>query len=682
MTTTARRIRCECGRVYEPAKTPVCPGCGAEAKVATIVEPKPTESEGKGSSPTDVRDVIPAPALFSPRILIIAGAVVVGVLLVVLLVRRNPKADSASAAKPQPTQSAENATPAAAPTTTAAPVVTPPFGGNQNVIMPQTFDLAAAIASAAPGATIKVPTGFYPGGIVLNRAVRIIGTPGVMIQSDGRECLSVRAVGVFVQNVQFICNGIGELPAISIADGAELELDGCRIQSMTTLGVAMNPNSGLKALGTTFTASNGVALRAGQGHVSLTQSTISDAKVGLSAANGGKVELKSCALERNGANDPQGGILVATGQGTNVSANDCHFTSNSGGISLLDNATFAATNSSFKSNFESTSAGSWNGLIAIRGGSHATITGSLFESNGQGLAVSDRGVLEVDQSTFSRNGSQSRQLVLPTMPISIKGQGSTATVRNSKILDSVQFGIAMVDHASITLDDVEVARARVFGLAIGDTGNPADRAEVKHSRFHDNGTGIGIYGGSTLKIEDSEIRENNDGIVAGDQGTQLEMHKTHIVGNRERGVAVFSEAHGNVSESEFRGNARGAVSGMPKKSSGRARLTLQDCAVGGNRVFGVGVFAQNELILTRVNFEGGDKQTIYKERNATVQTDATPPPEASPTAAASPGESASPSPEKPQASATPSAKHRARATPRPRRAEDAAARILRQLFPR
>src|SRR5437762_8048303 len=137
MTTTARRIRCECGRVYEPAKTPVCPGCGAEAKVATVVEPKATESEGKGSSPTDVRDVIPAAALFSPRILIIAGAVLLGVILLVLLVRRNPKAESASAAKPQPAQAAESATPGAAPNTTAAAVITPPFGGTQSVLLPQ-----------------------------------------------------------------------------------------------------------------------------------------------------------------------------------------------------------------------------------------------------------------------------------------------------------------------------------------------------------------------------------------------------------------------------------------------------------------------------------------------------------------------------------------------------------------
>ena len=159
------------------------------------------------------------------------------------------------------------------------------------------------------------------------------------------------------------------------------------------------------------------------------------------------------------------------------------------------------------------------------------------------------------------------------------------------------------------------------------------------------------------------------------------MHKTQVIGNRERGLAVISEAQGTVSESEFRGNARGAVSGLPKKSSGRARLTLQDCAVGGNRIFGVGAFAQNELILTRVNFEGGDKQNIYKERNAIVQTDVVPGPEPSPSAPASPEQSASPSQEKPQASPSPTPKHRARATPRPRRQEDAAARILRQLFP-
>lgn len=203
---SVKRIRCECGRVYEPAKYANCPACGAQATVATLAPPKPPADPG--ATGRRAEDDVARPAAFSPRVLIIAGAIVLGFLLLVLLVRRNHRPDGGSGdVTPQPTQTTRNVTPLptipAAAQPTAAPAATPP----QSIILPQAFDLAAAIASAAPKATIKVPPGFYSGGLVLNRAVRLIGTAGqTIIQSDGRECFSVRAPGVFVQGFQFICN--------------------------------------------------------------------------------------------------------------------------------------------------------------------------------------------------------------------------------------------------------------------------------------------------------------------------------------------------------------------------------------------------------------------------------------------------------------------------------------------
>src|SRR3712207_7538571 len=47
-----------------------------------------------------------------------------------------------------------------------------------------------------------------------------------------------------------------------------------------------------------------------------------------SAMGGGKVELQSCAFDRNGGVEARGGIIVATGDGTTITANDCHFTGN------------------------------------------------------------------------------------------------------------------------------------------------------------------------------------------------------------------------------------------------------------------------------------------------------------------------------------------------------------------
>ena len=127
----------------------------------------------------------------------------------------------------------------------------------------------------------------------------------VFIQSEGRECLSVGAAGVVVQNVQFICNGIGELAAISVAQGADLELEACKVQSNTALGVSAS--GAIKALGSSFTAANGTALRLNsKAHGIFTQCSVGESVFGLWLAKGARAELHSCAFDRNGGAGKQG----------------------------------------------------------------------------------------------------------------------------------------------------------------------------------------------------------------------------------------------------------------------------------------------------------------------------------------------------------------------------------------
>ncbi|MCA1658364.1 MAG: right-handed parallel beta-helix repeat-containing protein, partial [Verrucomicrobiaceae bacterium] len=496
-----------------------------------------------------------------------------------------------------------------------------------------------------------------------------------------RECLSVRATGVFVQNLHFICNGIGELPAISVAEGADLELDGCRIQSMTALGVALNGNATLTAIGTSFSSSNGVALRADAGKIKLTQSTITDSRVGLRAAPGpapgAALELESCAFERNGGSDPQGAIMAVTGN-VGVTLKDCHFTNNSAGILLLDEAQFGAWRGSFKNNAENTSSGA-TGLVAVRRGSKALFTNVSFEGNGQGLAASERGILEMDQCTFARNGSQTRQLILPMMPVSVSGRDSRATLKNTRMTDSAQFAVFAANAAALSLEDVEISSARSCAIGIGDTGSAPVRAEIRRANIHDNQTGLGVFAGSNVTVEDSQFHDNQEGIIVGERESQVELRKTEVLGNREHGLVVYGESKARAVESQFRNNGRGAQSGTPRKSNGRGSLTLEDCAVGGNRIFGVGAHAQSELVLRRVNFEGGDKTNIYKERNAIVQTEASPAPEASASPEASAETSPTPS-QKPRSSATPPRRPRPSPKPKTRRPEEDAERILRHIF--
>lgn len=662
---TAKRIRCECGRVYEPAKTPACPACGAEANVATAVTPpslpRTPQSGGDGADATDAQT--PAGLPINMRTLVIAGVAIVALVLVVVASRRNGERDIV-ASEPAAARTEPIVTPTAYAQTSPLPGTT----------FPQTFDLPAAIASAAPGATIKVPAGFYAGGLTIARPVRILSAGGpVLIQSDGRECLSVRSGGVFVQGVQFVVNGIGDLPAISVAEGAELEMEGCRIQSMTSLGVSVAKNATLKALGTAFTAANGTALRVDQAKANLTQSSFPDAAVGLGAQNGAVVELQSCAFERNGAANPKSGAtILAHGQTTSVTATDCHFNSNSAGVLVTEGAAFNAAKCSFKENGTSVGEDQIGGMISARKAARLTIFGSAFERNAHGILITDRSTLEMDGCTFAGNGMQTRQLNLSTVPLVVSG--GKATVRNTTIANSLQFAGYVLNGGTLVLEDVEVNGARTAGLGLGDREGAPVRAEIRRSRFQRNGTALGLFAGGSALVENCEIRENDRGILVADRGTQLELRKTTIAGSKEQGLTVYDEARAVAFDSEFRNNARGAQSGMPQKSAARGSLTLEDCVVGANRVFGVGAHAQSELILTRVTFDGTDKTNIFRERSANVQTDAV--------ADASPSPGASDSPPEAEKRGQ-KQQRRARSTPRPRRGragEEEAARILRRLF--
>src|SRR5207237_9748428 len=85
-------------------------------------------------------------------------------------------------------------------------------------------NLSELIANVGQDGTLKLRPGIYQGGAVLSRPVRIMAETQtlegqVVIQSEGKQCVSVRAKGVVVQDIQFWGKGIGDRPAGSVAEG-------------------------------------------------------------------------------------------------------------------------------------------------------------------------------------------------------------------------------------------------------------------------------------------------------------------------------------------------------------------------------------------------------------------------------------------------------------------------------
>jgi hypothetical protein len=556
-------------------------------------------------------------------------------------------------------------------------------------------DLAAQIANAPPGAKIKVRPGTYP-SLVITRPVRLVGDPNmqVFVKGEGREALSVKATGVSVQNIQFLCHGIGALPAVSVAAGAELEMEACTIQSNTAIGLLATGKASVKALGTTFAVPSGAGLRlTEQAKANLTQCTVSDTKIGLNAWSGASAELHSCAFERDGGTDGGGSVLALTGEGTVATADDCHFNSNTAGLLVTQQASLTITKTWFENNAAGIEGGVL-GLISVRNGAHATLTTNTFESNRQGVVVTDGGSVEMLQCKLDRNGLDNRQVVPASLPLLVTGEKSSAIVRKSNFTDSVQYAIGVMAGGQLTLDEVDISGSRIAAVILGERNTAPVRAEIKRSHLNGNGTGLGLLAGSSAAIEDSEFRDNNDGIIAFDAGTRLKATRIAIVSNRDRGLYVYSGAAASLLDGDLKNNARGAMSGTRGRSSERATITLENCRLSGNKVFGAGAATQSELILTNCVFDGTDKTNIYKERGANVQINQpptpapslTPPgddnfspaPEESPAPSVSPSPETSPSPSPKRAKST--SRPRRKPTPRPLTPEDVG-RALRRLLP-
>ena len=317
------------------------------------------------------------------------------------------------------------------------------------------------------------------------------------------------------------------------------------------------------------------------------------------------------------------------------------------------------------------------GLISVRNGGRATLERVRFESNRHGIAVMDGSSVELRQCEFTGNGLDQRQVVPASLPLLVSGEKSRATLRKTVFRDSAQYAIGVMAGGDLTLEDVEISGSRIAGVILGERNVAPVHAVIRRSRFIGNGTGLGLLAGGSAELEDCEFRENNDGLIAFDPGTQLRATRTAIGPNRERGLYVYLQAEARLVDCDLKNNARGAVSGTRGRAGERATIALENCRFGGNRVYAAGASTQSKLSLTNCVFDGTDKTNLYRERGAIIETNEppaiTPAPSPSPLpsaggeAAPTPAESVEPSVSPaPESSVSPSPE-REKITPRPRR---------------
>jgi len=638
----SKPIRCTCGRIYDPVKHEACPDCGATRVAAAPLRPAADDRENRENLETQVipeirKEQTPAPnPLRLPPRTIAVGAGVLLLLLILMMLGRpgrhaGPDPQPVPIPQPAPVPGPADFTPAPTPKRQDKTAQGEAAPDSTTVTATEATDLAELVARSAPGSTIKLAPGTYPGPLILARPIHLVGDSQaggqVVIQSSGVPCLSIQSKDVSARNVRFVCSGVGQLATISVAEGAALLLENCQVQTPTSFGVSLIGKASFKATNTTFTATQGTAVRLDRGaDATLDQCTLADSRYPFYAGAGSHLTVRSCGFLRNGDHG-HGMLFAVNGEGTEVTADDCQFEGNSGGAIIGQKASIKITNSRFKGNGANDGGGKTvEGLLSVRFGSQATLQGNTFEGNGQGVYIADGSSLEMSKCQFAGNGVAGRQLIPGAFPLSVSGQDTSAVIRDTTFADSLQFAMEVRGAASLKLDNVDIIGTRDVGLIVGDRNGPPATAGIKHSHLKGNLTGLGIFGGSSATIEDSEFMENQQGIVVFDRGSQLAVTASKFTDNTDYGLRAYDAAQATATGCNFHNNSTGVISGTRGQAAGRASITLEDCRFGGNRVFGAGAAAQSELILKNCNFDGSDKVNVFKEPGASIQTDGGPAP--------------------------------------------------------
>lgn len=508
-------------------------------------------------------------------------------------------------------------------------------------------ELAAVIAKAGDGDTITLRGGSYAGDLKLSRPVHLVGeadkasggdTP--VILSDKRPCVSVESKGIVIENIAI--NQIAtehSSAAIRVTKDSELTLVDCVVMAKANgqiLGV--NPAS-ITATNCRFVCATDVpsaytahmiSIR-GPSLVQFTKCGFFGGETGIMVDSEVKGQLRNCKFQDLGAKNGKGAVLKVFGTKSSITADKCEFTGNRVALVAENQASLAVTNGTFTDGGVGFEKGNTtNGIIAAKDAAKVVIIGSTFKTNNQGLQIVSGSTAEIADCHFIHNGIK---VVAPggkedysgvdflCLPLTISGQGSTATVTRSDFTESVAQAIHVLDGGSLTLEDSEISAGGDVGIIVGRAGKTPARADIKRSRINRNPRGVQVAGGCFVTIDGGECLQNGIGLSAEDSSTRLHLAKVTIAESKE--IAFYSQAGAEIvaEDCTIQNNARGAQAGRSGKSDMGATASLQDCKLLENQAFDALACEKSTVVLKNCAFSPGGKPKVSREKDGVIQAD-------------------------------------------------------------
>ncbi|AEH08341.1 MULTISPECIES: right-handed parallel beta-helix repeat-containing protein [Protofrankia] len=323
----------------------------------------------------------------------------------------------------------------------------------------------AAIRAARPGDRVVVRPGLYPGPLILDKPLEIVGDGPVeeitVVAGTGSVVLFTAANGS-VRGLTLRATGQpGEEAVVDIRTG-RLVLDGCDISGSASAGVAVHNDA---------------------------DPHVHRCRVHYLSGRGVHVYDKGAGLfEDNDITDNvRSNIVVASGGNPRVRGNRITSSQRSG-VFVYDNGTGLFENNDITGNARSN--------IAVRSGGNPRVHGNrITSSRRSGVFVHDNGAGLFENNDITGN-------IWPNVTVA---SGGNPTVRGNHITNSQNAGVHVYDNGAGLFENNDITGNARSNVAVESGGNPTIRRNrITNSQEH----GVFVYDNGAGLFEDNDITGN------------------------------------------------------------------------------------------------------------------------------------------------------------------------------
>ncbi len=489
-------------------------------------------------------------------------------------------------------------------------------------------DLQQIVESAANGDTITVRPGRYGAALYIDKDLSFVGegtSPAIplIFSSQQKNVLHIMAGHVTFWNLQIeqdynVSDANGALAALYCGKQAHVELAHCSVTSKAKFGISADEDAQLDVTDSNISSSEigfGIVFSS-RAHGTVTRSTFVNNRSGLQAENQSRVTADGCTFQDNGYRQLHANAVYVGGDGASLDVERSTFSNNSPGVAdAEESGKLNMTGCVLENNGISLeSDGATDGMIVVQTGAQAKLANLICKSNKQGIAVLAAGNALLNNVSMSNTGiaTNNTQYAVYCNAIYLDGDGTTVSISESTISDSVYNGVFVADRAKATLQKCSISNSKNFGLLVGaDTGAaPAYGSVTDSSVVSNHLAGIKVQSGSSVEVDGGEISGNGmNGIeVLGNATTATMTNRVLVQKQVQTGLLAYSEGLINVKDCTIESNQYGVQAGIGNKGKEfGGTIILESSTVQNNSAYGALSFAGSTITLKQSNFKNNQQ---------------------------------------------------------------------------